>query len=105
MLYSIIAYDVPNSLPLRDKARPEHVARLKDLNEAHRLILAGPNPAIDSNVPGDAGFTGSLIVANFKSLESAQEWAAADPYVKAGVYERVEVKPFKQVLPVSANHF
>ncbi len=105
MLYSIFAYDVPNSLPLRDKARAEHVARLKELSEGHRLILAGPNPAIDSNIPGDAGFTGSLIVAHFKSLESAKEWAAADPYVKAGVYKSIEVKPFKQVLPVPTNQF
>ncbi|MDA3808545.1 MAG: YciI family protein [Thiomicrorhabdus sp.] len=103
MLYSIFAYDVPNSLPLRDKARPEHVSRLKELNESHRLILAGPNPAIDMTEPGDAGFTGSLIVADFKSLECAEEWAAADPYVTAGVYERVEVKPFKQVLPTPNN--
>ncbi|WP_019556244.1 YciI family protein [Thiomicrorhabdus arctica] len=105
MLYSIFAYDVPNSLSLRDKVRPEHVARLKELNESHRLILAGPNPVTDSTAPGDAGFSGSLIVAEFKSLECAQQWAAADPYVKAGVYERVEVKPFKQVLPIPVNQF
>lgn len=103
MLYSIFAYDVPNSLPLRDKVRPAHVARLKELNEAHHLILAGPNPAIDSTEPGEAGFSGSLIVAHFNSLKCAQEWADADPYVKAGVYERVEVKPFKQVLPTPAH--
>ncbi len=103
MLYSIFAYDVPNSLPLRAQARPAHVARLKELNEGHRLILAGPNPAVDSNEPGEAGFSGSLIVAKFKSLKCAEEWAAADPYIAAGVYERVEVKPFKQVLPVSDN--
>lgn len=103
MLYSIIAYDVPNSLPLRDKARPAHVARLKKLNEGHRLILAGPNPAIDSNIPGDAGFSGSLIVASFHSLEQAQEWANADPYIEAGVYAKVEVKPFKQVLPTPTD--
>ena len=103
MLYSIFAYDVPNSLPLRSKARPAHVARLKELNEGNRLVLAGPNPAVDSIEPGEAGFTGSLIVADFKSLKCAEEWAANDPYVEAGVYERVEVKPFKQVLPVPDN--
>jgi len=101
MLYSIFAYDVENSLPLRAKVRPAHVARLKELNEANRLVLAGPNPAIDSNEPGEAGFSGSLIVAEFASLEAAKEWASTDPYVDAGVYEHVEIKPFKQVLPVS----
>ena len=99
MLYSIFAYDVENSLPLRATARPEHIARLKALNEAGKLVLAGPNPAIDSNEPGEAGFTGSLIVAEFDSLEAAQAWANADPYLAAGVYEKVEVKPFKKVLP------
>ncbi|WP_127470913.1 YciI family protein [Thiomicrorhabdus aquaedulcis] len=99
MLYSIFAYDVANSLPLRVEVRPAHVARLKVLNDANRLILAGPNPAIDSPEPGEAGFTGSLIVADFHSLEEAQNWAAQDPYVLAGVYERVDVKPFKKVLP------
>lgn len=100
MLYSIFAYDNENSLPLRAQARPEHIARLKELNQNQRLILAGPNPAIDSAEPGEAGFSGSLIVAEFSSLAAAQEWAAADPYVAAGVYKKVEVKPFKQVLPV-----
>jgi len=99
MLYSIFAYDVKNSLPLRAKARPEHIARLKALNEAGHLILAGPNPAIDSETPGDAGFTGSLIVAEFENLEAAQKWAAEDPYIDVGVYEKVEIKPFKKVLP------
>jgi len=99
MYYSIFAYDVENSLPLRAKARTEHIARLKQLNEAGRLILAGPNPAIDSNEPGEAGFSGSLIVAEFDSLAEAQAWAEADPYLAAGVYEKVEVKPFKKVLP------
>jgi hypothetical protein len=99
MLYSIIAYDVPNSLPLRDKARPAHVARLKALHVGNRLVLAGPNPAIDNVEPDEAGFTGSLIVASFQSLEQAQEWANTDPYIEAGVYAKVEVKPFKQVLP------
>ncbi len=99
MLYSIFAYDVENSLPLRATARPEHIARLKALNEAGKLVLAGPNPAIDSNEPGEAGFSGSLIVAEFDSLEEAQAWANADPYLAAGVYKKVEVKPFKKVLP------
>lgn len=99
MLYSIFAYDVKDSLPLRAKARPDHIARLNEMAEAGRLILAGPNPAIDSNDPGDAGFTGSLIVADFDSLEEAQAWANADPYLAAGVYEKVDVKPFKKVLP------
>ncbi len=99
MLYSIFAYDVKNSLPLRAKARPEHIARLKALDEAGHLILAGPNPAIDSETPGDAGFTGSLIVVEFENLEAAQQWAAEDPYIDAGVYEKVEIKPFKKVLP------
>lgn len=99
MLYSIFAYDVPNSLPLRAQARPEHIARLQQLHSENRLVLAGPNPAIDSNDPGDAGFTGSLIVAEFDSLSAAQAWAEADPYVAAGVYDKVDVKPFKQVLP------
>lgn len=99
MYYSIFAYDVPNSLPLRASARPDHIARLKALSESGKLLLAGPNPAIDSEAPGEAGFTGSLIVAEFDSLEAAQTWANADPYLSAGVYEKVEVKPFKKVLP------
>ncbi|WP_130537383.1 YciI family protein [Thiomicrorhabdus indica] len=99
MLYSIFAYDVKNSLPLRMKAREAHIARLKGLESENRLIIAGPNPAIDSNEPGDAGFTGSLIVAEFASLEEAQAWASADPYIEAGVYQKVDVKPFKKVLP------
>lgn len=99
MLYSIFAYDVENSLPLRATARPQHIERLKQLAEQNRLILAGPNPAIDSNEPGDAGFSGSLIVAEFENLAAAEAWANADPYKAAGVYEKVEVKPFKKVLP------
>lgn len=99
MLYSIFAYDVENSLPLRLQARPAHIARLNKLNESGKLLLAGPNPTIDSNDPGDAGFSGSLIVAEFNSLEEAQDWANADPYLDAGVYSKVEVKPFKKVLP------
>ncbi len=99
MLYSIFAYDVANSLPLRKTARTEHIKRLNQLDEAGRLILAGPNPAIDSNNPAEAGFTGSLIVAEFDSLISAQNWANSDPYLDAGVYDKVIVKPFKQVFP------
>jgi uncharacterized protein YciI len=99
MLYSIFAHDTENSLPLRAKARPEHIARLQELDAQGKLILAGPNPAIDSNEPGEAGFTGSLIVAEFESLEVAKAWADADPYVAAGVYDHVDVKPFKWVLP------
>lgn len=99
MFYSIFAYDVKNSLSLRASVRPEHIERLKTLNEQGKLLLAGPNPAIDSNEPGEAGFTGSLIVAEFDSLQEAQNWADADPYLSAGVYEKVNVKPFKKVLP------
>ena len=99
MLYAIISEDVANSLPLRKQARADHLARLESLKEQGRLILAGPHPAIDSNDPGDAGFTGSLVVAEFPSLEAAQQWAEADPYIAAGVYAGVTVKPFKKVLP------
>ncbi|WP_017926334.1 YciI family protein [Thioalkalivibrio sp. HL-Eb18] len=97
MLYMIQGQDAPDSLDARLAARPEHVARLQALHEAGRLVLAGPLPAIDSNDPGPAGFTGSLIVAEFPSLEAAHEWADADPYVAAGVYTSVDVRPFKQV--------
>ncbi|MFT6339399.1 MAG: hypothetical protein ACJAUN_000896 [Alcanivorax sp.] len=99
MLYAIISEDVANSLPLRKQARADHLARLETLKEQGRLILAGPHPAIDSNDPGEAGFTGSLVVAEFASLEAAQQWADADPYIAAGVYAGVTVKPFKKVLP------
>jgi hypothetical protein len=99
MLYAIISEDVANSLPLRKEARADHIARLEALKEQGRLILAGPHPAIDSNDPGEAGFTGSLVVAEFPSLEAAQQWADADPYIAAGVYAGVTVKPFKKVLP------
>ncbi len=99
MLYAIIAQDVDNSLPARLKARPDHLARLQSLQDEGRLLLAGPHPAIDSNDPGDAGFSGSLVVAEFDSLEAAKSWADADPYIKAGVYQQVTVKPFKQVFP------
>ncbi len=99
MLYCIVSTDVANSLPLRKGARPAHLARLEELQQQGRLVLAGPNPAIDSDDPGDAGFTGSLVVAEFPSLADAQAWADRDPYVAAGVYADVVVKPFKQVFP------
>ena len=99
MWYAIFAEDVPDSLPKRLAARPAHLERLHALTEAGRLLLAGPLPAIDSPDPGPAGFSGSLIVAEFESLEAAEAWAAADPYVAAGVYARVSVRPFKKTLP------
>ena len=99
MLYAIIASDVANSLEKRLAARPAHIERLQQLKAEGRVVLAGPHPAIDSNDPGEAGFSGSLIVAEFDSLTAAQAWADADPYIAAGVYDQVEVKPFKQVLP------
>ena len=99
MLYAILAKDRPHSLAARLQARPAHLERLQALQADGRLILAGPHPAIDSPDPGAAGFTGSLIVAEFPDLETAQAWADADPYVAAGVYAEVLVKPFKQVLP------
>ncbi|MGS7251887.1 YciI family protein [Pseudomonas anuradhapurensis] len=99
MLYAIIASDVANSLEKRLAARPAHLERLQQLKDAGRVVLAGPHPAIDSNDPGAAGFSGSLIVAEFDSLAAAQRWADADPYIAAGVYDKVVVKPFKQVLP------
>ena len=99
MLYSIVGQDIKDSLNARQQARPEHLARLQALLDQGRLVLAGPNPAIDSDNPGEAGFTGSVVVAEFDSLAQAQAWADADPYVSAGVYASVEVKPFKQVFP------
>ncbi len=99
MLYAIVGQDVPDSLDRRLAARPAHLERLHALQQAGRLLLAGPFPAIDSNDPGPAGFSGSLIVAEFESLAAAQTWANADPYVAAGVYVSVSVKPFKKVLP------
>lgn len=99
MYYAIISEDVSDSLPLRQQARAEHLARLQALRDAGRLLLAGPHPAVDSLEPGDAGFTGSLVVAEFDSLTAAQDWAEADPYIAAGVYAQVTVKPFKKVLP------
>ena len=99
MLYSIIGTDHENSLQDRMQARPAHVERLQELQKQGRLVLAGPNPAIDSQDPGTSGFSGSLIVAEFSSLVAATAWAEADPYVAAGVYAQVAVKPFKQVFP------
>ncbi len=99
MLYAIVGSDRRDSLSARLSARPAHVARLNALRDAGRLILAGPFPAIDAEDPGPAGFSGSLIVAEFASLIDAQAWADADPYVSALVYERVDVRPFRRILP------
>lgn len=99
MFYAIIASDSENSLAKRLASRPKHLERLTALRDQGRLLLAGPHPAIDSEDPGEAGFSGSLVVAEFDSLEDAQSWADADPYVDAGVYASVTVKPFKKVLP------
>jgi len=99
MLYAITAQDFPDSLEKRMATRPAHIARLQTLQEAGRLLLAGPFPAVDSNDPGAAGFSGSLIVAEFPALAAAQAWAQADPYVAAGVYAKVEVKPFRKTFP------
>lgn len=99
MYYTIIGTDVPDSLDKRKAARPAHLARLEQLRDAGHLLLAGPFPALDAGDPGTAGFTGSLIVAEFASLEQARDWAAADPYAATGVYARVDVKPFRKVLP------
>ncbi len=99
MLYAILAVDRPNSLPDRQRVRPIHLARLQALLDEGRLVLAGPHPAIDSPDPGDAGFSGSLIVAEFPDLNAAQAWALEDPYEKTGVYQQVTIKPFKQVFP------
>lgn len=99
MLYAIISEDVSNSLEKRMSVRPKHLERLQDLQNAGRLLIAGPHPAVDCENPGAAGFTGSLIVAEFDNLETAQAWAKADPYLAAGVYANVAVKPFKKVFP------
>ena len=99
MLYTIISQDKPGTLEQRLATRPAHLERLHALQDEGRLLLAGPHPAIDSTDPGEAGFTGSLVVAEFPSLDDAQMWADADPYVTAGVYVQVTVKPFKKVLP------
>lgn len=99
MLYAILCEDVENSLPLRAEARPAHLARIQELVNEGRLLVAGPHPALDTDNPGDAGFTGSLIIAEFDSLEAATAWADSDPYVDAGVFSKVIVKPYKKVLP------
>ena len=99
MWYAIMSQDVENSQPLRAQARPAHLSRVQELVAQGRLLVAGPHPAVDSNDPGDAGFTGSLVIADFPSLEDAKAWADTDPYVKAGVYEHMTVKPLKIVLP------
>lgn len=99
MLYAIMGDDYEDSLSKRLQARPDHIARLNTLKDQGRLVLAGPFPSIDSDNPGDAGFSGSLIVAEFDSLKDAQLWADSDPYVAAGVYKTVSVRPYKKVLP------
>ena len=99
MLYAIISEDVEDSLEKRIGARPKHLERLNKLKDEGRLVLAGPHPAIDCHDPGEAGFSGSLVVAEFDDLESAQAWADSDPFVAAGVYSSVVVKTFKMVLP------
>jgi len=99
LLYAILSEDNPNSLELRIQTRPAHLARLQVLQDEGRLLLAGPHPAVDANDPGPAGFTGSLVVAEFPSLELARLWADADPYQAAGVYAKVTVKPFRKVFP------
>jgi len=99
MWYAIISEDVENSIDLRGQARESHLARLQELVDVGRVLIAGPHPAVDSMEPGAAGFTGSLVIVDFPSLEAAQAWADSDPYVAAGVYRSVIVKPFKKVLP------
>ncbi len=99
MWYAILSEDNENSLPLRATAREAHLARLRMLAGEGRLLVAGPHPGIDAEDPGEAGFSGSLVIAEFASLEAARQWADADPYVAAGVYREVMVKPFKRVLP------
>ena len=99
MLYSFVGTDVGDSLEARMAARPAHVERLVDLKNQGRLVIAGPNPAIDSSDPGEAGFSGSIIIAEFESLSDAQKWADQDPYILTGVYDSVSVKPFNKALP------
>jgi uncharacterized protein YciI len=99
LLYAIISEDIEDSLGKRMSARPAHIKRLQALQGDGRLVLAGPHPAIDSDNPGEAGFTGSLVVAEFDNLQAAQQWADSDPYNDAGVYAQVTVKPFKKVFP------
>ena len=101
MWYTIIGKDVDDSLEKRMSVRADHIKRLQDLQDEGRMLLAGPNPMIDSEDPGPAGFSGSIVVAEFDSLEAAQAWADADPYLAAGVYEEVTVKPFKKVFPTA----
>lgn len=99
MWYAIEGHDTEGALPRRTAARPAHLARLTALRDEGRLLLAGPCPAIDAEDPGEAGFSGSIVIAEFESLAAAQAWAQADPYVEAGVYARVDVRPFRKVLP------
>ena len=99
MLYAILSTDVTDSLEKRLSARPAHLKRLQNLQNEGRLVIAGPHPAVDTNNPAEVGFTGSLVIAEFSSLNEAQDWADVDPYVDAGVYASVSVKPFKQVFP------
>lgn len=99
MYYAIIATDAADSLPRRREARPAHIARIQSLADEGRVLIAGPHPAIDSEDPGPAGFSGSLVVAEFPSLEAAEAWAAEDPYTTAGVFETIDIKPFKQTFP------
>ena len=99
MYYAIISEDIADSLPLRKQAREAHLARMQELIHEGRLLVAGPHPALDCEDPGEAGFSGSLVIAEFSSLEDAQSWADTDPYVEAGVYQKVVVKPYKIVLP------
>lgn len=99
MYYAIIATDNPDSLEKRKASRSAHLARLKELNQQGRLMVAGPHPNVDSQEPGEAGFSGSLIIAEFESLQAAKAWAAQDPYIEAGVYQNVTVKPFIVALP------
>lgn len=99
MLYAILSEDVEDSLEKRKSARPEHLARIQQLKDNGKLVIAGPHPAIDSPDPGPAGYSGSLIIAEFDSLQAAEKWAQSDPFVTAGVYQNVSVKPFKKVLP------
>ena len=99
MWYVIYSEDIENSLPLRKQTRPAHLARLQELSDQGKLLVAGPCPAIDSEDPGEAGFTGSVVIAEFDSLQDAQQWADIDPYAIAGMYAKVVVKPYKKVLP------
>jgi hypothetical protein len=99
MLYVIIGRDAPGSLAIRRRVRAEHLARARELVEAGRIVIAGPCPAVDSADPGEAGFAGSVIIAEFPSLEAARDWVAADPYVTEGVFESFDVRPFVKVLP------